>query len=312
MERSPPRAQSRPGKGTGSGLGSEGSLALSDNGRWLVAVSAASNQLSAFSVDEGELRLASITSSGGTLPVSVTSHGKRVYVLNAGGAGNITGFEVSQRGALVPIPGSTQGIGAPGAGPAEIKFTHDGEHLVVSEKAANQLLVFDVDDGVARLASVNASAGAIPFGFDIDQRDEVIVSEAFAGDVSSYELRERTDNLALVTASAHTYQGAPCWLILTPNGRYAYTGNAGTGTISGFSVNHKGILNILVPSGLSGSTGAGSHTTDLATSDDGKFLYALANLGQNVSAFRIARDGSLTPAGAFPGVPTSAVGLVAQ
>jgi 6-phosphogluconolactonase len=184
--------------------------------------------------------------------------------------------------------------------------------LVVSQKAANQLLVFDVDDGVARLASVNPSAGAVPFGFDIDQRDQVIVSEAFAGDVSSYELRERTDNLALVTASAHTYQGAPCWLILTPNGRYAYTGNAATGTITGFSVNHKGLLNILVPSGLSASTGAGSHTTDLATSDEGEFLYALANVGQTVNAFHIAHDGSLTPAGVFTGVPTSAVGLVVK
>jgi 6-phosphogluconolactonase (cycloisomerase 2 family) len=152
----------------------------------------------------------------------------------------------------------------------------------------------------------------VPFGFDIDRRNQVIVSEAFAGDVSTYELRERTDRLAIVTASAHTYQGAPCWLILTPNGRYAYTGNAATGTITGFAVSHNGVLNILVPSGLSGSTGAGSHTTDLATSEDGKFLYALANTGQTVTAFRIARDGSLTPTGEFPGVPTSAVGLVAQ
>jgi len=242
----------------------------------------------------------------------VTSHGKIVYVLNAGGAGNITGFEVTNRGALVPIPGSTQGIGAAGSGPAEVKFTHDGEHLVVSEKAANQLLVFDVDDGLARLASVNPSAGAVPFGFDIDRRDQVIVSEAFAGDVSSYELRERSDTLALVTASAHTYQGAPCWLILTPNNRYAYTGNAASGTITGFGVNYKGVLSLLQPNGLSASTGAGSHTTDLATSEDGRFLYALANIGQTVNAFRIAHDGSLSPAGVFAGVPTSAVGLVAR
>jgi hypothetical protein len=86
---------------------------LSDNGRWLFAVSAASNQITAFAVDEGELRLASIVSSGGTTPISVTSHGKLVYVLNAGGAGNITGFEVNNRGALVPIPVGRRALARP-------------------------------------------------------------------------------------------------------------------------------------------------------------------------------------------------------
>ena len=300
------------GKGSGANLGSQGSLALSSNGRWLFAVSAGSNQITTFAIDGDELTFVSTVPSGGTMPISVTSHGKLVYVLNAGGAGNITGFELDHRGTLAPIAGSTQSLGGAATGPAEIKFTQDGEHLVVSEKTANALLVFELADGVAQPGTFNGSVGNVPFGFDIDARDHVIVSEAQAGTVSSYELRERTGNLAVITASTQTHQGAPCWLILTPNGRYAYTGNAGTSTITGFSVTHAGLLNILAPSGLNASTGSGSHTIDLATSADGKFLYALANVGQSVTAFRIGRDGSLTRAGDFSGVPVSTVGLVAR
>ena len=38
------------GLGTGAGLGSQGALAFSDNGRWLFAVNAGSNDISAFAV----------------------------------------------------------------------------------------------------------------------------------------------------------------------------------------------------------------------------------------------------------------------
>lgn len=299
------------GAGTGAGLGSQGALALSKNGRWLFAVSAASNQITTFSVHDGKLRPASVVSSGGLTPISVTSHGKLVYVLNAGGMGSITGFELGNHGDLAPIPGSTQGLGGSATGPAQIAFAKDGDFLVVSQKAANQLAVYALDDGVAQPATLSKSSGNVPFGFDIDRRGHVIVSEAAASTVSSYELGDVGD-LSVITASAQTFQGAACWLILTPNGRYAYTGNAATSTITGFGVTRQGKLKLLVPSGESASTGAGSHTLDLATSANGNFLYALANVGQSVTAFRIGADGSLVQTGQFTGVPTSAAGLVAR
>src|SRR5947209_15705137 len=73
------------GTGTGAGLGSQGALALSDDGRWLFAVNAGSNDVSVFDVGPVGLALASRTASGGTLPISLTVHGHVLYVLNAGG-----------------------------------------------------------------------------------------------------------------------------------------------------------------------------------------------------------------------------------
>src|SRR5438034_3587025 len=65
------------GTGTGASLGSQSAVALSDDGRWLFAVNAGSNDVSVFSVSPGGgLALASRTASGGTLPISLTVHGK--------------------------------------------------------------------------------------------------------------------------------------------------------------------------------------------------------------------------------------------
>jgi hypothetical protein len=41
-------------------------------------------------------------------------------------------------------------------------------------------------------------------------------------------------------------------------------------------------------------------------------LFALADVGQSVSAFRIANDGSLTPVGKLTGLPATVAGLVAR
>ena len=96
------------GTGTGGSLGSQGAVALSDDGRRLFAVNAGSNDVSVFDVGPTGLSLASQTASGGTLPISLTAHGSLLYVLNAGGAGNISGFSVGAIGGLTPIAGSTQ------------------------------------------------------------------------------------------------------------------------------------------------------------------------------------------------------------
>jgi 6-phosphogluconolactonase (cycloisomerase 2 family) len=83
------------GTGTGAGLGSQGALVLDNDGRELFAVNAASNSITAFKVRPRGLEIEATVPSGGTTPISVTVHDDTLYVLNAGGAANITGFDVS-------------------------------------------------------------------------------------------------------------------------------------------------------------------------------------------------------------------------
>src|SRR3989441_7842489 len=101
------------GTGTGGGLGSQGAVALSDDGRRLFAVNAGSNDVSVFDVGPAGLSLASRTASGGTLPISLTVHGNVLYVLNAGGNGNISGFTISTTGGLNALPSPTPLLSRP-------------------------------------------------------------------------------------------------------------------------------------------------------------------------------------------------------
>src|SRR5258705_558882 len=127
------------GTGTGAGLGSQGAVVLSENGRFLFVVNAGSNDVSVFDVRPSGLSLASRTGSGGTLPISLTVHGNVLYVLNAGGNGSINGFTVGSSGALTPIAGSSRSLSGPNVGPAQGSFSPDGRRLAVTEKSTNLL-----------------------------------------------------------------------------------------------------------------------------------------------------------------------------
>ena len=126
------------GMGTGAGLGNQSGLMMSDDGHWMFAVNAGSDELSVFRVTPNFLVLTDIKPSGGTTPISVAVHDDLVYVLHAADAGSINGFTLSDQGKLSPIAGSERPLsGANPAGPAQIAFSPDGGVLVVTEKPGN-------------------------------------------------------------------------------------------------------------------------------------------------------------------------------
>lgn len=110
-------------------LGSEGGLALDRGNHFLFAVNTETGTgtsdcnmgtITAFVIGRnGALTFASRVSSGGLYPNSLTVEGNLLYVLNAGGPGdlnacgmepNITGFQFDFSGHLTPIPLSTHSI----------------------------------------------------------------------------------------------------------------------------------------------------------------------------------------------------------
>ncbi len=218
------------GLGSGAALGSQGAVILSDDGRQLFAVNSGDTTVSLFDVQPDGLALDETVSSGGSQPISATVHGNLLYVLNGSG---ISGFTDGKQ-SLTALAGSTRALGAGSAGPAQIQFSPDGSLLVVTEKTSNTIDTYAVDgNGIAGTPVVSASAGGTPFGFDFDNRGHLLVSEA-AGSASSYDVS--TTGAATISGAVATHQGAPCWLVATKNGRYAYTANAGGGSISGFAV----------------------------------------------------------------------------
>ncbi len=310
------------GTGTGAGptfvlqvdpLGSQGAVVLNRSKRLLLAVSAGSNQVSAFAVNGDRLTLLNTISSDGARPVSVAVRGSLVYVLNAGGTPNIAGFTIDPRtNNLVPLKGSERGVpGGAGANPAEVSFSSDGSVLMVTEKGTQTIDTYMVNrDGSVSGPVSNHSSGPAPFGFEFTHRSLAIVAESGAtAALSSYRTGEN-GKLELITGSLPNGQKASCWAIVTSDGRYTYSINTGSGTISSYEVSPEGFLTLLDPAAA--VTGSGSAPTDPALSSDSEFLY-VRDPGLNaVDAFRIQANGNLTPLGTTEGVPTGSQGLTAR
>lgn len=305
------------GLGTGGGLGSQSALTLSANHKWLLAVNAGSNEISVLAVSPTGLTLVDKVASGGVRPISVTNYKNLVYVLNAGGSGNITGFTLGKNGKLTPITNSTRNLSNNGAGaapgPAQVSFSPDGDVLVVTEKATNLIDTFTVDeDGAAGNVTTHPSAGVTPFGFAFTRRGTLIVSEAAGGaanasSASSYDVSD--DSFELISAVVPTNQTAACWAVTTKNGKYAYTTNAGSGSIAAYRVGRDGSLSLL--NGQAGLPGAGSTPVDAALSGNSQYLYTLNAGAHTITGFAVNADGGLSAIGGASGLIAGAVGLAA-
>ena len=301
------------GLGTGSGFGSQGAVTLSADGQWLAAVDAGSNDVALFAVGpKGGLHLADRIASRGTTPISVTLHGPLLYVLDAGDAGdagNIAGFARIGRH-LVALPGSIQPLSGAGTSPEEIAFSPDGGVLVVTEKAAGELVTYRVGFfGIAGPPSVYPSAGAAPYGFAFDGRGRLFVSEAFVSALSSYSV-PRGGVPSVISASIANGQQAACWVALTPDGRYAFTIDAHSpARISSYAIAGDGSLT-LVNGAAAGSTTA--PLLDASVTGDGRFLYVVDVTAGAIDGFQIGFDGSLTPIGTTMGLPAGWGGLAAS
>ncbi|WP_424191711.1 lactonase family protein [Ampullimonas aquatilis] len=305
------------GLGSNAGLGSQGAVSLSSDGRYVFVVNAQSNTISTFRIHEHSLQLTSVVPSGGLHPISVTEYDEIVYVLNDGGAGNVAGFK-NQRGELKPIEGSSRGLSvASGAGPAQVGFSSDGDTLIVTEKATNKLTSYRVADN-GRIGSplITPSAGQTPFGFAFNRRNKLIVSEAAGGatgasTVSSYRFNDKASSQPIVASAAvPDTQSAACWVAITPNGRYAYIANAGSASVSSYRIAHNGQIELI--NARAGQTGTGSAPIDEAISLDGSHLYVLSARNQSIASFNIDHEGNLLAQPVLTGLPATAVGVAAN
>jgi 6-phosphogluconolactonase (cycloisomerase 2 family) len=304
-----------PTASTSLGVDSQDAVALSADRAFLFAVNGGSNDISSFAVVDGGLRLVGKTPSGGPTPVSIAVRGSLLYVANRFGAGGIAGFTVEADGQLSPLTGSERPLSAAGAAPAQVAFTRDGRFLVVTELATNRIVTYRVNsDGRTGRARSVRSSGQTPFGFAFDPSGRLIVSEAVggtpqAGTVSSYRFGS-TGEPVLISASVPTHQTGACWVVTTADGRYAYTSNTVSGSISGYRIDAHGNLTLLAADGLSGTTGENSFCSDMVISGDGRYLYVLNPGSETIGAFAVKPDGGLVPQPYVGGVPNSAVGMV--
>jgi 6-phosphogluconolactonase len=298
------------GTGTGAGLGSEGALTFSRDGQWLLAVNAGSDDVSIFAVSAGgSLELVDRASSGGSTPISVTVMNDLVFVVNAGIPNTVAGLRIGAGGQLQPIQDSARPLSADDSAPAQISFDPKGDFLVVTEKATNNLSVYDVAaTGRIDTLQVFTSSGETPFGFAFTREGLLVVSEAAASTVSSYHLEDGA--LAAVTPSAPNFQAAACWIAITEDGRFAYSANTGGDDVSGYAIGPDGTLTLLDSDGITAT--AGDAPADMAFSRGSRYLYVRNGRDGSISGYRVGGDGALEAITLASGLPAGSAGLAAR
>ena len=297
------------GAGTGAGLASEGAVQIADGGRLLLAVDAGSDQVSALRIEpDGSLRLASVVSSNGALPVSIAVRGSLVYVANAGPAdSNYTGFRLGFLGNLSPLPGSTVALPA-AAQPGDVLFNGTGTRLVGTRVGTSQIDSFTVGLGgrlTAAPGSPFTAQGVGPFGsqFRPTNPGQLFVSNAHngtgLGTVSAFSDSPAGVLTSVGSSPVADQQTAPCWVTITPDGRYLFAVNTGSGTISRYSIAPGGALTLLGSTTVAATGGVGA--VDPGVSPDGRYLYVNESRVGAVGAFAVSPGGNLTE---LPGSPT--------
>jgi 6-phosphogluconolactonase (cycloisomerase 2 family) len=290
-------------------LASQDSLTYDSAHRLLFAVNAGSNTVTSFAVSGARLTRLQTVSSGGEFPVSVAARAGLLYVLNAGGTGNVTGFRINSAGRLVSLPGARRSLGLANqsrpefiTAPADVAITPDGAHLVVTTKANNTIDVFNVNHGRLSAPIKNTAADTVPFALAFSGAHRLVVANAGNSSVSTYTIN--TDGtLRTLTRAVQDGQAALCWLVGT-NSTF-YGANAGSSTISAFAVDARGTATLTgTPDGIVARTGGGSGgTIDLAITHDGRLLYAENAFTGTVEGYAIQPDHSLTLVSVTTGLP---------
>jgi 6-phosphogluconolactonase len=304
------------GAGAGHADASQGSLQLSADGRYLLAVDAGSNQISVLRIKpDGTLQAAagSPVSSDGVDPVSIAVHDDLVYVANAGPGGsvgdtNYTGFRLNAGGLLRPIPSSTYAL-PNDSKPGQVLFDGDGTKLAGTRIASSQIDSFTVGrDG--RLSAASGSPfdaqafsptqgwGQLGGEFSPVNPDELFVSDAhtaaggaaFPGLVSSFG--DGSDGTLTPTgAPVANDGGAACWIEISHDGRFLFVVNTASASISSYSIGAGGTLAFLQSTGA-GQLSAGAE--DARLSPDGSTLWVVEAGADAVTGFTVD-GGTLTP-----------------
>jgi 6-phosphogluconolactonase (cycloisomerase 2 family) len=271
---------------------SQGALTNDPAHHTLLAVNAGSDDVSVFAVKGTSLRLLQVVDSGGSFPVSVTTHGRYAYVLNARDGGSVQGYVIRHR-RLHEVQSWNRSLGLDPAAepefthtPGQVGFTPSGRQLIVTTKAgSNSIDVYAIHRGALSAAPVvNTKDGSVPFGFTFDPAGHLAVTETGLNALTTYAVH--FDGTITELSSVGTGQAATCWV--TDAGRFLFASNAGSASESGFSTSSNGTVTLL------GQTTTSAGTVDADATPNGRWLYVQGGAAGTVDAFKVHHDGSLT------------------
>jgi lactonase family protein with 7-bladed beta-propeller len=319
------------------------------DGRFLFAVNQGSNSVAAFRIlPTGRLHFLGTFDSGGVQPDSIGIANGVLYVSNRGDAANpgpggvpaanpgtvapnLTGFTIEPDGSLAPIPNSTVTLPV-GTVPSQNLISPDGNFLFSdifgvnggTAPQSNTLAPFQVqDDGTLTLApggnvAAQPPGATTPAPALLGAATNPNLPIVYAGLTGLSEVAvfsyDDSGRLSFVGASAPNDQGGrgPCWVAVSPDGKFLYTGDTGTDSVGVYSladprhpvqVQELFLGGPLTPPGSPPGTPRQTAVFQVAVDPSGRFVYAIS---QNTSAdgtfqegnqlhiLPVARDGTLS------------------
>jgi 6-phosphogluconolactonase len=231
---------------------------------------------------------------------------------NTAGANTISGFDRHADGTLTPIPGSPFLAGGAGTGhglasQGALQVSSDGRYLLAVDAGSSQLSVLRIhDDG--RLTPVRGgpvlSGGLDPVS--VAEHDGLVyVANAGSGG-SNYTgfVLGRHGQLSPLPGSTFALpdNAQPGDVLFNSTGRNLAGARIGSSQIDSFSVGSDGRL-IPAPGSPFPAQGLGPFGSEFRPTDPGQLFVSNAHGGPGagtVSAFDVARDGTLSSIGASP------------
>ncbi len=303
------------GLGLDGNLGSQNPFIFTTDENYMLVTNPGSNDVTVMQLFFGVIPNPIQTiPSGGERPLSLAMNGNTVYVLNQGAPAGVTGFTFSG-GQLTPIPGASYALSDPDANPGQVQFGPLGETLLVTERGTDRIAVFPVQAG-GTLGTPNFvdSPGSTPFGFDFTGTT-MVLSEASpvpanTSSVSSFLLNPAAAALQTVSSALPTSQDQACWIEITANGRYAYSSNTPSESISGYRVMDDGALVPLTANSVVASTAGLGGARDIYI-ENGVLFGVLSGAGSMV-ALRVLPGGELSQPVSFGSFAPGAAGVLAR
>ena len=298
--------------------------------RLVFAVNAGSDSVTSFiEKKNGKLKRVDVQPSMGDFPNSIAVKRGVLYVLNSH-SDSIAGFKFDKRGEMRRIVNSVRPLAAvqiaQGLSPRQIGFDRTGGVLIVTRLSP---LPGGIDTFLLNSknrpgqAIANAPTTPLPFGFAVDRNNNLVMSQvsappelAMPGNTATYDINTQTG--ALTPIETVTSDGvAPCWVVITRDGRYAFVVNTGGGappaTIARYGLTSAGDLSLL---GTTGENGDQFARTDEVLSKNGRYLFVL-NPGimgdiSQIDIYRVS-GGDLTLVGnTTPNGPAGMSGLATR
>lgn len=241
----------------------------------------------------------------GPIAVAITPNGSFLYVLNQA-SGNIAAFVVSPTdGSLAAIPPPAPPPPAPPppffgtlVAPTSIAVSRDGTLLFVASPSQHSITPFAIDSkGVlTQGAPVVLGAGTSPVFVTTEPTGHFLYVADSAGNAVLGFSIQGGGALTPISGSPFPVSSQPVAITATPGGAFLYVANQGSNNVSAFVIDaHSGALGAVAGSPF--PTGGKGPTYAAAT---GTFVYVTENLTNDVAAFAIGTNGTLTAVSGSP------------